>query len=102
MRTHTKETTGIQDRASPNHRSTLCRMIHLNNEQNKNTNPLISRQNYHLSLADQRKNKQTKNSAQISPYTKLTQTTGPTLGGQTAKRRKNSTLKPGKRRPQAQ
>ena len=51
-----------------------------------------------------------KNSAQISPYTKLTQTTGPTLGGQKPKGRKNLTdlqrkklsLKPGKRRPQTQ
>ena len=43
-----------------------------------------------------------KNSAQISPYRKLTQTTGPTLGGQKTKRGKNSTLKPGKRRPQTQ
>ena len=35
-------------------------------------------------------NKQTnKNSAQISPYKKLTQTTGPTLGGQKSKARKN-------------
>ena len=33
---------------------------------------------------------------------KLTETTGPTLGGQKPKRRKNSTLKPGKRRPQTQ
>ena len=40
------------------------------------------------------------NSAQISPYTNLTQTTGPNLGGQKPKGRKNSTLKPGKRRPQ--
>ena len=48
-------------------------------------------------------NKQTnKNSAQISPYMKLTQTTGPNLGGQKPKGRKNSTLKPGKRRPQTQ
>ena len=31
---------------------------------------------------------------------KLTQTTGPTLEGQKPKGRKNSTLKPGKRRPQ--
>ena len=60
-----------------------------------------------LSLAHQRKNKQTnKNSAQFSPYMKLTQTTGPTLGGQKPKGKKNSTLfkeriqlssKPGKR-----
>ena len=48
-------------------------------------------------------NKQTnKNSAQISPYTKLTQTTGPTLEGKRQKGRENSTLKPGKRRPQTQ
>ena len=32
----------------------------------------------------------------------LTQTTRPTLGGQKPKGRKNSTLKPGKRRPQTQ
>ena len=31
---------------------------------------------------------------------KLIQTTGPILGGQKPQRRKNSTLKPGKRRPQ--
>ena len=48
-------------------------------------------------------NKQTnKNSAQISPYMKLTQTTRPTLGGQKPKGRKNSTLKADKRRPQTQ
>ena len=33
-----------------------------------------------------------KNSAQISPYTKLTQTTGPILGGQKVNGRKNSTF----------
>ena len=48
-------------------------------------------------------NKQTnKNSAQISPYSKLTQITGPTLGRQKPKGRKNSTLKPGKRRLQTE
>ena len=55
--------------------------------------------------------KTNKNSAQISPYVKLKQTTGPTLGGQKPKGRKNSiffkeriqpALKPGKRRPQTQ
>ena len=39
---------------------------------------------------------------QIAPYAKLTQTTGLILGGQKPKGRKNSTLKPGKRRPQTQ
>ena len=33
---------------------------------------------------------------------KLTQTTGPTLGGKKQKGRNNSTLKPGKRKPQTQ
>ena len=46
-----------------------------------------------LRLAHQGKNKQTnKNSAQISPYTKLTQTTAPILGGQKPKGRKDSTF----------
>jgi len=44
--------------------------------------------------------KTNKNSAQISPYTKFTKTTGSILGEQKPKGRKNSTLKPGKRRPQ--
>ena len=79
-------------------------MPYLNNKQNKNTNQIISRQDYHLTQPCPLEEKQTndKNSAQISPYTNLTQTTGPTLGGQKTKRRKNSTLKPGKRRPQTQ
>ena len=65
-----------------------------------------------LTLAHQRKNKQTnKNSAQISPYMKLAQTTRPILGGEKPKGRNNSTffkeiiqlsLKPGKSRPQTQ
>ena len=56
-----------------------------------------------LSFAHQRKNKQTNKqieSAQISPYMKLTQATGPTLGGHKPKGRKNSTFQPEKRRPQ--
>ena len=40
--------------------------------------------------------------AQVTLYTKLTQTTGSTLQGQKSKERRNSTLKPGKRRPQTQ
>ena len=55
----------------------------------------------HSALSIRRKNKQiNKNSAQIS-Y-KATQKTGPTLGGQKPKGKKNSTLKPGKMRPQTQ
>ena len=72
-------------------------------QQQENTNPIISRQDYQLTQPCLSEEKQTnKNSAQISPYTKLTQTTGPTLGGQKPKGRKDSTLKPGKGRPQTQ
>ena len=107
LRTHTKEAIGIKTWHHPATSSTLCRLLHLNNKQNKNTNPIISGQEYHLTQPcpseEKQTNKQTnKNSAQISPYMKLTQTTGPTLGGQKPKGRKNSTLKPGKRRPQTQ
>ena len=56
----------------------------------------------HLALPIRGNTDRQKDSAQISPYMKLTQTTGPTLGGQKPKGRKNSTLKPGKRRPQTQ
>ena len=102
-------------------------MPHLNNKQNKNTNQIISRQDYHLTQPCPSEEKQTnKNSTKISQtegpgelqsmgwqrvghnwatntyYKKLTQTTGPILGGQKPKGRKNSTLKPWKRRPQTQ
>ena len=51
---------------------TLCRMPYLNNKQNKNTNPIISKQDYcSLSLAHQRKNKQklSTNLTQYEAYT---------------------------------
>ena len=87
----------------PSTSSTLCRAPHLNNKENKITNPVISRQDYHLTQPCPSEKKQTnKNSAQISPYTKLTQTTGPTLRGQKPKGRNNSMLNFGKRRPQTQ
>ena len=46
---------------------------HLNNKQNKNTNPVIGRQDHHLTQPCPSEEKQTKNSTQISPGTKLTQ-----------------------------
>jgi len=53
---------------------------HLNTKQNKNTNLIISRQDYHLTQPcpseEKQTNKQIKKSVQISPCTKLTQTTG--------------------------
>ena len=104
VRTHTKETTEYKTQHHSTTSSTLCRTPHLNNKQNKNTNVIISRQDNHLTqFAHQRKNKQiNKKSPKLSPYMKLTQTTGSTLGGQKPKGRKHSTLKPGKRRLQTQ
>ena len=65
--------------------------------------PTHQQTRYHLTQPCASEENQTnKNSAKISPYMKLTQTTGPTLGGQKPKERKNLTLKPGKRRLQTQ
>ena len=60
MRTHTKETTGIQDLAyNTTTSSTLCRMPYLNKKQNKTqTQSSPDRITTSLSLAHQRKNKQ--------------------------------------------
>ena len=46
----------------PTTSSTLCRMLHPNNKQNKNTNPIINRQDYHLTQPcplEEKQNKQT-------------------------------------------
>ena len=48
VRTHTKKTTWMQDWHHQTTSSTLCRMPHLNNKQNKNTNPIIIREDYRL------------------------------------------------------
>ena len=57
-------------------------MPHVNNEGNKTTNPIFSRQDYQLTQPCLSEEKQTnKNSAKISPYRKLTETTGPILEG---------------------
>ena len=112
VRTHTNETTWIQDQASPNHQEhpvwdapskQQTKQKYKPNHQQTGLPP-------HSALPIRGKtNKQTnKNFTQMSPYRKLThiQTTGPILGGQKPKGRKNSTffkeriqlyLKPGKR-----
>ena len=93
VRTHTNETTWIQTQHHPTTSRTLCRKLHLNNKLNKNTNLVISRQDYHLTQPCPSEVKQTnKNSTQISPCRKLTQTTGPTLGGQKTKGKNNLTF----------
>ena len=60
----------------------------------------------HLTQSCPSEGKQTNNSkkisAQISPYLKLTQATGSTLGGQKPKGKNNLILKSQKRRPQTQ
>ena len=91
VRTHKNKTTWITDQYHLTTSSTLGRTPCLNNKQNKNTNPVISRQYYHLTQPCPSEEKQTnKNSAQISLYVKLIQTTRPTLGGQKPKGRKIS------------
>ena len=103
VRISRKETTWIQDPASPNHQEQPVQDASPKQQPNKKiqTQSSPDRSTTLFSLAIRRKtNKQ--NSAQISPYTKLTQTTRPTLGGQQPKGTKNSTLKTGKRRPQTQ
>ena len=46
--------------------STLCRMPHPNNKQNKNTNPIISRQDYHLTQPCPSEEKQNNNNKKLS------------------------------------
>ena len=83
--------------------STLCRTPHqTTNKKQIHTQSSADRITTSLSLSPERKNKQAKNSAQISAYMKLTQITGPNLGGQKPKGRKNSTLKLREKRPQIQ
>ena len=103
VKTHTKETTGIQDLESPNHQQHPVQDASSKQQTKQKYKPNHQQAGSPPHSANQRKNKQTnKNSAQISPYGKLAQTTGPILGGKKPKRRKNSTLKPGKRRSQTQ
>ena len=102
MRTHTKETTRIQDPSITQPPVAPCagRLIQTTNTTKVQTQSSADRIITSLRLAHQRKtNKQTNKS---HPIQMLTQTTGPTLRGQKPKRRKNSALKPGKRRPQTQ
>ena len=67
-------------------------MPHLNNKQNKNTNPVISRQDLPPHSVLPIRGKTNRNSAQISPYTKLTQTTGTSDSGAETKRKKEFSL----------
>ena len=52
----------------PTTSSSLCRMPHLNNKQNKNTNPIISRQDYHLTQPCPSEEKQINRQQQKTQY----------------------------------
>ena len=65
--------------------STLCWKPHLNNNPNKNTNPIFSTGSPPQPCPSEEKQKTNKNSVQMSPYMKLTQTTEPNLGEQKPK-----------------
>ena len=58
-RTHKKKPLEYKTQHHPNTSSTLCRTPHLNNKQNKNTNPIIIIQDYHLTQPCQSEGKQT-------------------------------------------
>jgi len=83
-------------------------MPHLYNKQNKNTNPIISRHDYHLTQpCPSQENKQTNNnnkkkklSTNLTLYVAYTNHWTKLRRAET-KRRKNLTLKPGER-PQIQ
>ena len=104
LRTHTKEAIGIKTWHHPATSSTLCRLLHLNNKQNKNTNSIISRQDYHHTQPCPSEEKQTnkqKLSTNLTLYEAYTNN-WTNLGGRKPKGRKNSALKPGKSRLQTQ
>ena len=50
----------------------VCRIPHLNNKQNKNANPIMSRQDYHLTQPCPSKEKQTNNNNKKTLSTNLT------------------------------
>ena len=111
VRTRTKEPIWIQDPASPNHQQHPVQDASSKQQTKQKYKLNHQRTGVPPHSALPVRGKTDKNSAQTSPYRKLTETTGPTLGGKKLKGRKNSTffkeiiqfsLKLGKRRPQTQ
>ena len=78
----------MQDPASQNHQLHPVQDASYKQPTKQKLNPIISRQDYHLTQPCPSEEKQQKLSTEISPYTKLTQNSGPTLGGQKPKGRK--------------
>ena len=92
VRTHTKETTGIQDLASPNHQWHPVQDT-ASKQQTKQKYKPNHRQTgllpyWALPIRGKTNKWTNKNSAQISPYKKLTQTTGPTGEGRNQKEKR--------------
>ena len=83
---------------------TLCGTPHLNNKENKNTNQVISRNDYHLTQpcpSEEKETNKQKLSTNLALY-KAYRNQWSALRGQKPKVRKNSTFKHEKRRPQTQ
>ena len=87
VRTHRKEPLEYKTWHHPTTSSTLCRTPYLNNKLNKNTNQIISGQDYYLTQACPSEEKQT-NKNLYEAHTNH----GTNLGGQKPKGRKNSTF----------
>ena len=109
VRTPMKAITCIQDPASPNYHP--VQDASSNTKQDKNSKTITSnRITTSLSHGHRAEGGEggrdspppTRKQEKVAPYRNLTQTIGPNLQGQKPKERKNSTLKPGKKRPQAQ
>ena len=69
VRTHTKKPLDYKTRHHSTTNSTLCRTPHLTNKQNKNTNQIISRQEYHLTQPCPSEEKQTSKQKLITNLT---------------------------------
>ena len=102
VRAHTKEP--LKCRATNQPPGAPCRVTHPDSKETKNTNPIASRQDYHLTQPCSSKEKQTNEQELNKCLTlyNLAKTTGPAIEGQKPKGRKNSILRPVKRRPQTQ
>ena len=89
VRTHTKETTVIEDLASPNHQQRPVQDASSKQQTKQKYKPSHQQTGLppHSALPFRGKINQptNRNSAQTSPYTKLTQTTGPSLEGRNQK-----------------
>ena len=90
MRAYTKETTRIKDPSSPNHQQHPVQDAsskQQTKQRNKSNHQQIGLPPHSASPSEEKQTskQRNKNSPQISPYKKLTQTTGPTLESRSQK-----------------